>query len=139
MRISDWSSDVCSSDLHANLAIQHARDTLEERVRARTEDLENANRELAESMEALAAAKQQAENANRAKSEFLANMGHELRTPLNAILGFSQMMTDPDMRPTIGERYPDYAQNIYDSGDHLLGIIDEILATAKLAAGRYEL
>src|SRR3546814_9533760 len=87
MRISDWSSDVCSSDLkvaqleHANLAIQHARDTLEERVRARTEDLENANRELAESMEALAAAKQQAENANRAKSEFLANMSHELRTP----------------------------------------------------------
>src|SRR3546814_16574945 len=77
---------------------------------ARTEDLENANRELAESMEALAAAKQQAENANRAKSEFLANMSHELRTPLNAILGFSQMMTDPDMRPTIGERYPDYAQ-----------------------------
>src|SRR3546814_15118763 len=54
-------------------------------------------------------------------------MSHELRTPLNAILGFSQMMTDPDMRPTIGERYPDYAQNIYDSGAHLLGIIDEIL------------
>src|SRR3546814_4275649 len=99
---------------------------------------ENANRELAESMEALAAAKQQAENANRAKSEFLANMSHELRTPLNAILGFSQMMTDPDMRPTIGERYPDYAQNIYDSGAHLLGIIDEILDTAKLEAGRYE-
>src|SRR3546814_5353210 len=113
MRISDWSSDGCSSDL--------ARDTLEERVRARTEDLENANRELAESMEALAAAKQQAENANRAKSEFLANMSHELRTPLNAILGFSQMMTDPDMRPTIGERYPDYAPNIYDSSAHLLG------------------
>src|SRR3546814_11426816 len=52
---------------HANLAIQHARDTLEERVRARTEDLENANRELAESIEALAAAQQQAESANRAK------------------------------------------------------------------------
>src|SRR3546814_4679448 len=59
-------------------------------------------------------------------------------SPLNAILGFSQMMTDPDMRPTIGERYPDYAQNIYDSGAHLLGIIDEILDTAKLEAGRYE-
>src|SRR3546814_17211505 len=48
-------------------------------------------------------------------------------------------MTDPDIRPTIGARYPDDAQNIYDSGAHMLGIIDEILDTAKLEAGRYEL
>src|SRR3546814_19746216 len=69
---------------HANLAIQHARDNLEERVRARTEDLENANRELAESMEALAEAQQQAETAIRAKPELLAKQSHKLRTPLTS-------------------------------------------------------
>jgi signal transduction histidine kinase len=119
--------------------IQEARDTLEQRVHERTRELQAANEELARSMAALAEAKAQAEQANRAKSEFLANVSHELRTPLNAILGFSQVMMDKKLEHIAAQRFPDYSRHIYDSGSHLLNIINEILDIAKLEAGRYEL
>ncbi len=123
----------------ANADIQEARDTLEQRVRERTQELQTANEELVKSMAALADAKAQAEQASRAKSEFLANVSHELRTPLNAILGFSQVMMDKTLEHLAAQRFPDYARHIYDSGSHLLNIINEILDIAKLEAGRYEL
>ncbi|MBV8534067.1 MAG: HAMP domain-containing histidine kinase [Alphaproteobacteria bacterium] len=123
----------------ANAEIQDARDTLEQRVRERTRELQAANEELAKSMTALAEAKAQAEQANRTKSEFLANVSHELRTPLNAILGFSQVMMDENLKHIAAERFPDYSRHIYDSGSHLLNIINEILDIAKLEAGRTEL
>jgi len=83
-------------------------------------------------------AKQAAEASNRAKSDFLARMSHELRTPLNSILGFAEVIkgqlfgNDP-------ARYAGYAQNIYESGSWLLGLINDILDLSKIEAGRLEL
>jgi len=82
--------------------------------------------------------KDNAELANRAKSEFLANMSHELRTPLNAILGFSEIIRD-EMIGAIGvKRYSEYAQDIHESGTHLLSIINDILDLSKVEAGRLD-
>jgi signal transduction histidine kinase len=79
-----------------------------------------------------------AEAASRAKSEFLANVSHELRTPLNAVLGFSEAMKT-EIFGSLSERYRGYAADIFNSGTHLLGLINEILDLSKLEAGRLEL
>ena len=83
-------------------------------------------------------AKNRAEAASRAKSEFLANMSHELRTPLNAIIGFAEIIHKRTFGPA-SERYPEYAGDIYNSGTHLLGLINDILNLAKLEAGKFQL
>ena len=80
-----------------------------------------------------------AELANRAKSKFLANMSHELRTPLNAIIGFSDIMKSELFGALGNARYAEYAQDINDSGAHLLSVIDDILDISKIEAGRYSL
>lgn len=83
-------------------------------------------------------AMQQALAANSAKSEFLANMSHELRTPLNAIIGFSEVIRDALLEP-IGKRYRDYASDIYNSGQHLLSVVNDVLDLAKIETGHFDL
>jgi two-component system, cell cycle sensor histidine kinase PleC len=84
-------------------------------------------------------ARRRAESANKAKSRFLATMSHELRTPLNAIMGFSEVMEKELLGPIGSDLYREYAHNIYESGDHLLCIINEILDLSRIEAGRYDL
>jgi PAS domain S-box-containing protein len=84
-------------------------------------------------------AKEQAEIANRAKSEFLANMSHEVRTPLNAIIGFSEILLRQVFGPLGSDRYASYVEDIHNSGNHLLGIINNILDLSKAEAGRLTL
>src|SRR3989442_6260694 len=80
----------------------------------------------------------QLEQSSRYKSEFLANMSHELRTPLNAIMGFSEILLDVTMNLTSGER-TEFLRNIHSSGQHLLGLINDILDLAKIEAGKMDL
>ncbi|EJF86632.1 ATP-binding protein [Bartonella rattimassiliensis] len=87
----------------------------------------------------LKAEKERAESANKAKSEFLANMSHELRTPLNAILGFSDIMLQSTFGPLGSQRYKEYMRDIYNSGTHLLTLINDILDMSKIEAGRFTL
>jgi signal transduction histidine kinase len=82
-------------------------------------------------------AKLQAETANRSKSEFLANMSHERRTPLNAILGFSQIMMAGMLVKEDLERVHEYATDIFDSGTHLLAVINDLLDLAKIRGRPY--
>lgn len=102
--------------------------------------VEERTGELHQAMLDLRDAKEVAEAANRAKSVFLANMSHEFRTPLNAILGFGQLMLKAATRPGRSEPVsPEQRENmevIVRSGEHLLGLINDVLEMSKIEAGR---
>jgi len=111
-------------------AIKKQQQMLESQVAERTEQLAQSNEELA-------IAKERAEIANQAKSAFLANMSHELRTPLNGILGYAQILKrQRDMSATAVK---DGLTIIYQSGTHLLTLINDILDLSKIEARKMEL
>jgi PAS domain S-box-containing protein len=104
------------------------------RVSAELEEYRNHLEELVQLRTAeLASARDAAEDANRAKSVFLANMSHELRTPLNAILGFAQIL-ERDTRIPDDERRN--IATINRSGNHLLSLINDVLAISRIEVGR---
>jgi signal transduction histidine kinase len=94
-------------------------------------------RERESNFEELRRTKEEAEIASRSKSEFLANMSHELRTPLNAIIGFSQIMRAETFGRLGDARYVDYAGDIHESGQHLLGVINDVLDISKIEVGEF--
>ena len=75
---------------------------------------------------------------DRLKSQFLANMSHELRTPLNSIIGFSRVILKGIDGPLNDLQRTDL-QAIYESGQHLLGLINDVLDVSKIEAGKMEL
>jgi len=88
--------------------------------------------------QAMEIARAEQERASLSKSRFLATMSHELRTPLNAIIGFSEMLTKPDLivQP---ERRLEYARLINESGHHLLSVVNGILDMSKMETGNFEI
>ncbi|MDH5655890.1 MAG: transporter substrate-binding protein [Spirochaetia bacterium] len=92
----------------------------------------NLEKTVEERTEDLRIAKEEAEEANQAKSVFLSRMSHELRTPMNAIIGFSQMLEREDLN----ESQFMYVDEITRAGDHMLGLIDDLLELSRIEAGK---
>ncbi|MCP4698179.1 MAG: response regulator [Gammaproteobacteria bacterium] len=132
--------------LAANEELAKARDLAvasgNELAIARDEALA-ANKELAQARDLavaagkeLAIARDEALAANKAKSIFLANMSHEIRTPMNAVLGYTQILQRDN---SITKSQHDTLKVIENSGNHLLGLINDILDISKIEAGAMEL
>ncbi len=95
--------------------------------------LEEKNRELAESKDALSDALVAAEHANRAKTTFLNNMSHDIRTPMNAIVGFTALAASHIDNPT---QVKDYLGKISVSSQHLLSLINDVLDMSRIESGK---
>ena len=94
--------------------------------------------ETARTYELVQKAAEELREADRLKSQFLANMSHELRTPLNSIIGFSRVILKGIDGP-ISDLQQQDLNAIYNSGQHLLGLINDVLDLSKIEAGKMEL
>jgi signal transduction histidine kinase len=111
---------------------------LEEEARCTRNSLEGALSELQQKNIALDMASSQTKAALNAKNEFLAAMSHELRTPLNAIIGFAEAM-ELEVFGQLGQRYIDYAHDIRGAGQHLLGLINDVLDVSVIESGEIQM
>lgn len=119
--------DITERKLAQDRIVQ-LNEEIESRVQARTEELTVMNEELADANLSL-------EVATRAKSDFVAAMSHELRTPLNSIIGFSGILSQ-GLAGSLNEEQHKQIGMIHKSGQHLLGLINEILDLAKIESGQ---
>lgn len=122
-----------------NTAERQARlETTNQLVKSSNQQLRSEIEERERTQRELARAKTIAEAANHAKSEFLANMSHELRTPLNAIIGFSDVLSEQLCGP-LNPAQQGYVNDVLESGQHLLSLVNDVLDLAKIESGTMEI
>jgi two-component system, cell cycle sensor histidine kinase PleC len=98
-----------------------------------------AHAQLSDTVRALERARLAAEEGSRVKSQFMANMSHELRTPLNAVIGYSEILIEDAEGDLRREQHLADLRRINVAGQHLLGLITDVLDISEIEVGRFEL
>ncbi|MHB0878595.1 MAG: hybrid sensor histidine kinase/response regulator, partial [Anaerolineae bacterium] len=130
-----WALHGYESAWNTTRELQEQRGKLNRTMKA----LADANLLLKRTTHDLAAAHEEAERARQLKGQFAANISHELRTPLHLIVGFTQIMYTSsesyDGAVFTSELRADI-QDVYESAQHLLRLIDDVLDLSKVEAAR---
>lgn len=109
---------------------------LEIKVRQRTEELGNLNKQLSQEVTEKQILYEQAQTANRLKDEFLATISHELRTPMNVILGHSELLHDEELNE---EERRKSIEAIYRNTKAQVHIVSDILDVSRFITGKVQL
>jgi len=123
---------IASGDMYIHIPMRTANDE----IGMLSRNFSTMTQEINKQKELLLAAAKEANSANEAKSNFLAKMSHEIRTPMNAILGIAEIQLRDE---TLSQGTEEAIRKIYESGDVLLNIINDILDLSKIEAGKLEL
>ncbi|MBF0138021.1 MAG: response regulator [Magnetococcales bacterium] len=126
--IKPFNAEIIQHRVKTHLELKRHRDQLEQQVRERTRELQEAQQE-AERRKAAA------EAGNLAKSRFLATMSHEIRTPMNAILGMAEALQETELT----QEQKQYVAVFRRSGHGLMRLINDVLDLSKVEAGRLDL
>jgi CheY-like chemotaxis protein len=100
------------------LEVKELNETLEEKVKLRTLELEKA---LAK-----------ADASDKLKSAFIGNISHEVRTPLNGILGFASLLAKGSIPDDKKELFLDL---VNQSGERLIKTITDYMDISLLVSG----
>jgi len=122
---------VQSQELAQELQSQSAE------LQRKQEELQHTNAEIELARGELEERAEQLALSSKYKSEFLANMSHELRTPLNSLLILARTLAD-NHGGGLSEREITFAQSIYEAGNDLLSLINDILDLSRVEAGKLE-
>ncbi|MDP2637021.1 MAG: histidine kinase N-terminal 7TM domain-containing protein, partial [bacterium] len=75
---------------------------------------------------------------DKAKSEFLSIASHQLRAPLTAIKGYLSMLMEGTYG-TVGEQQKRPMQNVYDSNERMIKLVNDLLNISRIESGRVEM
>ncbi len=92
------------------------------------EALRGTNLQLESAVERAHQLAKEAQEASLAKGRFLMQMSHEIRTPMNAVLGMADMLEESPLEPD----QRNFLRILQSAGNHLLGVIDDILDYSRL-------
>lgn len=109
-------------ELYEDLQRSHAE--LEERVKARTQELFEANEQLV--------------RLNKMKSDFVSAVSHELRTPLTSIKGYTALVSGGKLGPLTPEQ-AQRLEKINRHTDYLANLITDLLDIARIEAGHIDM
>ncbi len=121
--------------------LEQTNEQLEEQAQileSQRSDLDERNSALESARTNLERKAQELELAGKYKSEFMANMSHELRTPLNSSLILAKLLQD-NAQGNLTEEQVHFASTIYEAGNDLLNLINDILDLSKVEAGKLEI
>ncbi len=113
-------------------------DTLEERVKTRTTELEHEIAIRRQTEVELKAALTEAERAQKVKAAFISNMSHEIRTPLNVIMGYSSLLRE-ELGDRVNPEEARYFESIHRGGERLMRTIGDIMSISRIEAGDLKL
>jgi len=118
---------------------------MEQRLRNQKEQLEETNLRLRETRtellgrcEDLRRTNERLEELNKIKTHFLAVATHEIRTPLSVIIGYGNFLLQ-ERAGAVSVRQKKILEESVESGERLLGIVNEMLDFSRIETGNLQL